>query len=299
MLAIALNMHYYQDRIALCNKKGDTPVKFAYSTLACPHWTVEEAVDAAVRYGYDAVEWRLADGEIIAPDTPEMVLRRIRDGCAGNGIAVACLDSSCRVVQETPQERANTIEAAQRMTDIATAIGAPFLRVFGGHVPQGMTRKAMIEPTAQVLNAIGTFATERGITIVLETHDDWSQSMDALELVQTANSNISILWDIHHTYRSGESPDQSVAELGKSIAYVHVKDGCPQGSQAGTQEEWELCLISEGVVPLREAFAALKREGYDGYLSLEWEKKWHPNIAEPEVALPQALPWLQRFWQEA
>jgi hypothetical protein len=27
--------------------------------------------------------------------------------------------------------------------------------------------------------------------------------------------------------------------------------------------------------------------GYCGWLSVEWEKKWHPDLAEPEVALPQ------------
>jgi hypothetical protein len=38
--------------------------------------------------------------------------------------------------------------------------------------------------------------------------------------------------------------------------------------------------------------------GYDEYLSLEWEKQWHPEIAEPEIALPQAVPLLHRLWHE-
>ncbi len=271
-------------------------MQFVYSTLACPDWTVEQAIAAGVSYGYDAIEWRLANGEIIAPDTPEPVRRSIRDLSAANGIAIACLDTSCKVVQLTPHERDATIETAERMADMAAELGTPFMRVFGGPLPEGMTRKAMIEPTAEMLNTIGTYATERGIIVVLETHDDWSLSTDVLELVQTANSNINVLWDIHHTYRAGESPTQSVTDLGKSIAYVHVKDGRPR---ANAPEDWELCLIYEGVVPLREAFSALKHSGYDGYLSLEWEKKWHPDLAEPEVALPQALPWLQRLWHEA
>ena len=45
-------------------------MRLAYSTLAYPRWTVEEAVAATVRCGYDAIEWRLADGAIIEPDTP-------------------------------------------------------------------------------------------------------------------------------------------------------------------------------------------------------------------------------------
>ncbi len=36
---------------------------------------------------------------------------------------------------------------------------------------------------------------------------------------------------------------------------------------------------------VEEAVAAAVRYGYDGYLSLEWEKQWHPEIAEPEIAL--------------
>jgi hypothetical protein len=44
-------------------------MRLAYSTLACPRWTVEEAVAAGVRCGYDAIEWRLADGAIIEPET--------------------------------------------------------------------------------------------------------------------------------------------------------------------------------------------------------------------------------------
>ena len=32
---------------------------------------------------------------------------------------------------------------------------------------------------------------------------------------------------------------------------------------------------------------ALARNGYRGYYSFEWEKRWHPEIAEPEVAIAQ------------
>lgn len=43
-------------------------MKLAYSSLACPTWTVEEAVAAATRFGYEAIEWRLADGELLEPE---------------------------------------------------------------------------------------------------------------------------------------------------------------------------------------------------------------------------------------
>ena len=35
-----------------------------------------------------------------------------------------------------------------------------------------------------------------------------------------------------------------------------------------------------------QAVSLLKAGGYDGYYSFEWEKWWHPELAEPEVAFP-------------
>jgi len=29
--------------------------------------------------------------------------------------------------------------------------------------------------------------------------------------------------------------------------------------------------------------------GYAGYVVMEWEKKWHPEIADPDVAMPQHI----------
>lgn len=118
-----------------------------------------------------------------------------------------------------------------------------------------------------------------------------------LALIQAvALPSVKILWDAHHTYRSGESPAQSLALLDGAIAYVHLKDSSLDHDTLGA---WTYCLVNEGDVPLREICALLKRGGYDGFLSLEWEKKWHPEIAEPERALPQAVPWLRGFWEQA
>ena len=32
---------------------------------------------------------------------------------------------------------------------------------------------------------------------------------------------------------------------------------------------------------------------YDGFISFEWEKKWHPEIADPEIALPHFTRWFR------
>jgi len=44
--------------------------------------------------------------------------------------------------------------------------------------------------------------------------------------------------------------------------------------------------IGKGEIPLRDALTLVQRNGYDGWLTLEWEKRWHPEIEEPEVVFP-------------
>ena len=58
-------------------------------------------------------------------------------------------------------------------------------------------------------------------------------------------------------------------------------------------------LLGEGEVPAREIVRLLVAEGYQGYLSAEWEKKWHPEIEEPEIAIPQHAQVLRRWLAES
>ena len=68
--------------------------------------------------------------------------------------------------------------------------------------------------------------------------------------------------------------------MNKYIKHVHLKDArLVNGKPA-------YCLIGQGVAPLREAMDSLKEANYKGYYSFEWEKKWHPEIQEPDIAFP-------------
>src|SRR5260370_704426 len=53
--------------------------------------------------------------------------------------------------------------------------------------------------------------------------------------------------------------------------------------------QWRLMPLGEGEVPVRDMLARLAAADYPHWISVEWEKRWHPEIEEPEVALPQHL----------
>ena len=100
------------------------------------------------------------------------------------------------------------------------------------------------------------------------------------------------MWDSHHPYRVGESPADVYANLGRRILLAQVKD-----ARRRPGGDWELVLLGEGEVPVREMLGLLAAGGYRGWISVEWEKRWHPEIAEPQVALPQHLRVLAE-WME-
>ena len=260
-------------------------MKLAYSSLACPGWTVEETADAVARYGFDGIEWRLADGEPITSQTSPAVLQRVIEATHARGLRVPALDSSCRLVQADAAGRSATAREGEFMVTLASNLGAPAVRVFGGPLPDGVSIGEALAPAAEVLSGIAQYAAAHGIQILLETHDPaWSRSANAVALTAAAGApSVGILYDVLHPCRMGETVEQTLSTLGRHVKLVHVKDG--HRPQDGS-EEWPLCALGEGDVPLDMILATLQAQGYDGWYTFEWEKRWHPELAEPEIALP-------------
>src|SRR5688572_30195367 len=106
-------------------------MKLAYSTLACPNWTLEQAVDAARRYNYEGIELRLVDGEIIQPDMPAEARQRVRRVCSEAGLPIVCMDTSVRIAQPDAAARESQIRDGMALLEIAAQWETPMMRVFG------------------------------------------------------------------------------------------------------------------------------------------------------------------------
>ena len=78
-----------------------------------------------------------------------------------------------------------------------------------------------------------------------------------------------------------KSPAETYAKIGKWARHTHLKDSKPEGADR------RYVLIGTGEVPVKEQVKVLASADYKGFYCFEWEKKWHPEIEEPEVAFPQ------------
>ena len=254
-------------------------VRLAFSTLACPGWSLEQVVDAAHDYGYAGVELRLVDGRLIEGDMPAAERDRVRRTFARAGLPIVAVDSSVRIAA-MPSAK-DSLDQLSPMLELAHEWESPVVRVFGGEWAASRSREDAIGQARQVLIEASAKAEPLGVSIALETHDRFSSVGLVTQVLDGLPSPAVALWDVGHPYRVGDAPEKVVKELDGRLAHVHVKDCRRQGS------DWQLTLLGEGEVPVRSCVDALRDAGYSGWLSVEWEKKWHPELAEPEVALPQ------------
>jgi sugar phosphate isomerase/epimerase len=256
-------------------------VRLAYSNLACPGWPFERCVDAVGEYGFDGLEIRLFDGDVVTPALPEAARKRATTSLRASRVAVAALDTSLTV---TTDDHDGFLEDVEDLASLAEQWGAPVLRLFGGHLPAGPgARKEALEKAGALLVAAAPIAARHGVRLAVETHDDFSSSRTLAELLRCADMVAGAVYDSHHPHRMGESPAEVLAALGRSVWHVHLKDA---RRRSRDEDEWDLVALGEGEVPVRELVGLLPAAGYDGWVSLEFEKKWHPELAPPEQALP-------------
>lgn len=268
-------------------------IKLSFSTLGCPQYTLDQVISTAIRSGYDGVELRFLRGQVDLETLEEFTpsgIRRTRELFERHGVAVSCVDTSVRFTSSDPVERAKHQEAAKVYARIAAELGAPYIRLFGGAVPETspeheQTTRLIAEGLAE---AAATTAAE-GVMAVLETHDSFCTAAQVKELLSYApNDDLGILWDVLHSYRHGEPLEETWRELGDRIRHVHLKD-----ADDLSPTSFQPKLAGHGAVPLADAVDLLRRAAYDGYISFEWEKAWHPDIEEPEVAIPQFAAYLR------
>ncbi len=259
-------------------------MRLAYTTLACPTWSIEQIFDAAQRYGYEGVEMRLLDGEVITSSLPAAARQQVFAMSQRTGVPIVCVDTSISIASTDPTEQEAQLREGVGMLELAAAWEAPCIRVFA-------FTSADVTPTAAFNSAVDCFGrlaargAELGVKVLLETHDPLATGAGVASMLNAIpNQTAGALWDTLHPCRMGETPETTLSFLSKRLYHVHIKDG---QRPADGGPNWKLVLLGEGDVPIREMLRLLKANGYGGWLSVEWEKKWHPEIAEPEIALPQ------------
>ena len=270
-------------------------MKLGVTTLGCPEWTVDGIASRLSAYGYDGVELRGLGPDLDLSQSPAfhtpVALARTLQTFTDAGLVVCGIDTSCNFANPDQAATVQNLDEGRRAIDMAAALNAPAIRVFGGGIADGSGRAEAAKRVADALLVLGDHAAQTsGVSVVLETHDAFSTGAQAAEaLAQAVHPRVGVLWDLHHPFRQGESPQETFAALSPYVKQTHVKDSQPGGTY---------CLLGEGNIPILEMLRLLKGGGYDGWINLEWEKRWIPALADPEVAFPQYAAQLREYLAE-
>jgi len=283
---------------ALLRAKGGKRLPIAFSTLGCPGWKWKTVLEQADHLGYAAIELRGIEGEMDLTKRPELVgdgLKQTRRDLEALGIVISDLGASARMHEKDPAVRAAQLDEGRRFIDLAHALGVPYVRMFGDKLPPGEAREDVIKRVVEGFQQMAAHAKTAGVVVLIESHGDFTNSSDLVAIINGVSSpSFALLWDAHHTFVAGhESPADTFKSLGRFMRHTHLKDSKPEG------DDHHYVLTGTGQVPVKEQVTVLAKGGYKGFYCFEWEKKWHPEIEEPEVAFPHYAKVMAGYLAEA
>jgi sugar phosphate isomerase/epimerase len=267
----------------------------SFSTLGCPGWDFSQVLQHANKNQYSGIEIRGIKGNLDLPALPIFSptnLASTRRQVADSGLKIINLGSSANMHFLDLKKRQSNLDEAKKFIDLANQLACPFIRVFPNDLPKDQPENETINAIIQGLIELGNFAKSSGVKVLLESHGKVIKSDMLLHIMEeTHHQNVGLVWDFFNMWSvTNEPPAQVYQTLKKYILHTHIKDAMV--TEAGEK----YTLLGEGNAPVKEALHALKSDGYSGYYSFEWEKLWHPEIAEPEIAIPHFSKNFSNYW---
>lgn len=269
-------------------------MKISFSTLGCPDWKWANIIATAKDMGYDGIEVRGVGSQLYAPAitafSPANV-SKTKDKLSSMNLEISCLASHCYLFDKENNE--TVMKEAYAYVDLAAELGVKYIRVLADKDPNP-SDYIDDDYVSKNLSQLADYASDKSVTILVETNGVYADSDRLLKLVETVNSPaVAVLWDINHPYRYfNESPEKTYNTLSKYIRYIHVKD-----SVDGEDGRVAYKMMGKGDLPIREVLSILKNNGYEGFITLEWVKRWYSELEEPGVVFMQYSGYIKRMWR--
>lgn len=268
--------------------------KLSFSTLGCPRWDFNKILEQAVLHQYQGIELRgilgqldLTQINLFTPQNIPVTRRKISD----SGIQIVNVGSSANLHFIDVQKRQNNLNEAKKFIDLAEQLNCPFIRVFPNDLPADQKDSDTLDAISSALEILGNHASGSQVKVLLESHGKVIRAQQLFQIMQQANhSRVGLVWDFFNMWSVTKEPIQDVYQLlHPYILHTHVKDAIL------TENGESYTLLGHGNAPVKSAIQALQNGNYQGYFSFEWEKLWHPEIAEPEIAIPHFATNFSKF----
>ncbi len=234
------------------------------------------------------------------------VARRIRECAAENNLEMVSYCVGADFINGSNGILKDEIERLYKQLDFAAAMGVKNMRhdVTGGF--RGRKVNCGYDDAVPILaegcREVAKYAEQIGLGTMTENHGFFSQDAQRVEkLINAAgHPNFGALVDIGNFMCADETPPLSVGILAPYAKHVHAKDfhfksGMDINPGAGffmsrAGNYLRGAIIGHGDAMVYQSIQALRRVGYDGYLSIEFE-----GMEDKLVGISTGLSNLKRF----
>ena len=266
-------------------------MKISFSTLACPDYSWTEIYTMAKDLGFNGIEVRGLGDELQAikarPFTPEKIDKTI-EKLTKLSIEIPCL--SCGCCLKYADKKAESLEEIKAYIALAKKLSTPYIRVLGDLTP-APDGEVDDEVVASSLSEAAIEAEKNGVMLLVETNGVYADTARLRKLLDKVGSKaVGALWDMHHPYRyMNENGQTTVDNLGDYIKFIHVKDSVMENGKPVYK------LMGQGDMPIHEMLSSLRKMGYEGYISLEWVKRWSKDLYSAGVVFPQFAEYMKPY----
>lgn len=287
-------------------------MKIAGHTMGTPSRTPEEAIELFTRTGIQGIELIMQDDykSAIPTTVTPAALRQIRKRAANQGVVIAFLTPYITALNSLDEATYRAqLDLLKRAVEVAAELGAPGLRVYGGKEVPEADWQPHFDRLVAGLRIGGETARQAGVKLAVENHQTTMtvSAKATMEVVRAVNlPNVGVLYDqanLSHMHR--EDFAESLELQRGHIVHAHVKDFVKKpgrdrsagGGVAFMPAEGRsiiTAVLGEGIMPWRQIIPALRATGYDGWLSLELEKRWYPDeLPSEEEAFRRSAAFLK------
>ena len=272
-------------------------MKFAFSTVACPDWTLDRVAALAQSAGYTGVELRsfgyagsslACEPALTSPANLQALLR-------GAGAQPCCLSTSCRfdapveppIIGWAISDHNRSPREAKGLVELAADLGCPMIRVFGFEIPARERRISAIDRVVSRLLQVADAGRARQVKVAVENGGTFASAAALAELLDAADHpSLGAVYNTATAHAAGDTLASGINVLSDRLLLLKLKD----------LKDGKPCVLGDGQVPCQDALAAAGAAGFDGWVSHEFDRAWFSGLPDPTKALTTAA---ERMYQWA
>ena len=249
-------------------------MNLAFSTKYRPEYSFEEFVQLAADMKMGAIEIHDINAQNFrgktGPFTPDTASRTKRY-LMNMGVSICAINSTANIADK--KNKASEMEHFKAAVAVARNLSVPYVKVYAESVNKDATATAK-----EFLAEAREIAEKKGVVVLVETIGNFSDTTSLFEILnEFACDEIGADWNMHDTYfEAGEDAETTIKNLGAYVKLVHMVDA---------DEKGEYQFIGEGTLPVNDMINALRSVNYPGYISIEWNPDYIPEVQDVEVVL--------------